>query len=42
MFSVSRSSVSVIAGAQSRNKVILISGRTAAVVEKELSLRLSN
>jgi uncharacterized protein len=41
MFSVSRSSVMVIAGAQSRNKVIRISGRTAADVEKELSLRLS-
>ena len=42
MFGVSRSAVAVIAGAQSRNKVIRISGRAAADVEKELSVRLSS
>lgn len=42
MFRVSRSAVSVIAGAQSRNKVIRISGRTAAEIEKELSARVAN
>jgi uncharacterized protein (TIGR00251 family) len=42
VFGVSRSSVTVISGAQSRNKVIRISGRAAADVEKELSVRLSN
>jgi len=42
MFGVSRSAVTVIAGAQSRNKVVRISGRTAGDVEKELSLRMPN
>ncbi len=41
MFGVSRSAVAVIAGAQSRNKVIRISGRAAVDVEKELYVRLS-
>lgn len=42
MFGVSRSSVSVISGEQSRKKVVLIKGRAAADVEKELLVRLSN
>ena len=42
MFGVSRSAVSVIAGIQSRNKVVRVSGRAARDIEKELSLRMSN
>lgn len=37
LFDVSRSSVQVLTGAQSRNKIIAIAGRTSAEISKKLS-----